>query len=131
MSEAHLSPSRTPSSRAAYTAFLVDLVMVIAFIVVGRSSHDRDLLRGLANTIWPFLVALVVAWIVSRAWKSPIAPIRTGMPVWAVTAVVGMLLRWAAGQGVQTGFVFVGAGVLFLFLVGWRLIVALVSRRRA
>ena len=125
------TPAKASSVRSrAVTAFLIDVVMVVAFTLIGRASHDRDMLRGLGNTIWPFLVALVVAWVVGRAWIAPTAPVRTGIPVWAGTVVIGMLLRWVAGQGVQTVFVMVGAGFLFLFLVGWRGIVALWANRR-
>ena len=50
--------------------------------------------------------------------------------LWAVTVVGGMLLRAVTGQGVVPAFVIVASIVLFLFLVGWRLIAALVRRRR-
>ena len=130
MTETTLSPSPEATARTAITAFAIDVVMVTAFVIIGRSSHDRDLLRNLGNTLWPFLLALVVAWLVSKAWRWPLAPLRAGLPIWIGTAAVGMLLRWAAGQGVQTIFIFVGIGFLFLFLVGWRLLVAAFTRVR-
>jgi hypothetical protein len=56
--------------------------------------------------------------------------VRTGLPVWAVTLVAGMLLRALSGQGVQVAFVIVAGLTLLLFLVGWRAIAALVTRAR-
>lgn len=124
VTETRFAPSRV------WAGFATDAVMVVAFTVIGRASHERDLLRGIGNTIWPFLTGLIIAWVVSRAWTAPVAPWRTGIPVWAVTATGGMLLRWAAGQGVQPTFIIVGAGFLLLFLVGWRVVVDLWARRR-
>ena len=43
----------------------------------------------------------------------------------------GMILRALSGQGVQVAFVIVAASVLLLLLVGWRLVAALVARRRS
>jgi hypothetical protein len=51
--------------------------------------------------------------------------------VWAITVAGGMLLRGVSGQGVQLAFIIVAASVLLVFLVGWRLIAGLVSKRRA
>ena len=42
-----------------------------------------------------------------------------------------MLLRAISGQGVQTAFVIVASIVLALFLVGWRVVVALITSIRA
>ena len=41
-----------------------------------------------------------------------------------------MLLRVASGQGVQVGFVVVATVVLAVALLGWRVVVLLVGRRR-
>jgi hypothetical protein len=41
------------------------------------------------------------------------------------------VLRVASGQGIAVSFIIVAAIVLFVFLVGWRLIAALVGRGRA
>ncbi len=123
-------------SRPAYAAkpliiaFLLDAVLVVVFAALGRISHDGSVLPGLWTTSWPFLSALVVGWAVSLAWRAPMAPVRTGVPVWAITVAGGMLLRWASGQGVQPAFVLVASLVLLAFLVGWRVIAALIARAR-
>ncbi|KTS64835.1 membrane protein [Microbacterium testaceum] len=113
---------------------LVDLVFVVVFAAIGRATHDGDVLgpagSGLATTAWPFVVALGLGWLISRGWRAPLAPVRTGLIVWVVTVAVGMVLRAVSGQGVAVAFVIVAAITLALFLVGWRAIARLASRRR-
>ena len=101
-------------------ALPIDAVLVLVFVLIGRASHDENPVLGALVTFWPFAVGLVVGWLVARAWRAPLAVVRTGLPVWAVTVVVGMLLRVVSGQGVQPSFVVVTAVVLAAFLVGWR-----------
>ncbi len=110
--------------------FLLDAALVGAFAAIGRASHSEDVLTGLWTTAWPFLVALAAGWAVTLAWRAPTAPIRTGVPVWAITVAGGMVLRWATGGGVQLAFVIVAAAVLLLMLVGWRVIAVVAMRRR-
>ena len=120
--------------RATVLALLLDIVLVIVFAAIGRATHDGDVLgpgaSGLATTAWPFLVGLLLGWGVSLGWRRPTAPLRTGLPVWAVTLVAGMLFRTLSGQGVAVAFVIVAGITLLLFLVGWRAIAALVARVR-
>jgi hypothetical protein len=120
--------------RSALLALLLDAVLVVAFAAIGRATHDGDVLGpgglGLAETAWPFLVALGVGWLASLAWRRPTAPLRTGVPVWATTVAGGMLLRAVAGQGVALAFVVVATATLLVLLVGWRAIAAGVRRTR-
>lgn len=122
------------SLRVSAAAFVFDIVVVVAFAALGRATHDGDVLGagglGLAETSWPFLVALAVGWIVSLATPRPLAPLRTGVPVWIVTVVGGMLLRAVSGQGTAFAFVTVATVTLAVLLIGWRAIAALVQRRR-
>lgn len=111
-------------------AFLLDAVAVVVFSAIGRASHGAHAVVGLWDTAWTFLLALVIAWSVSLAWRAPLASVRTGLPVWALTVAGGMLLRGVSGQGVQVAFVIVAAIALLVMLVGWRLIAALLVRRR-
>ncbi|WP_051191917.1 DUF3054 domain-containing protein [Microbacterium luticocti] len=120
-----MAPQRTWS-------LLADLLLVVVFAVIGRASHGEPLdPGGIALTAWPFLAALVVGWAVSLAWRAPIRPVRTGLPVWAVTVAGGMLLRALTGQGTAVPFIVVASVFLLVTLVGWRLIATAVTRRRA
>lgn len=122
------------SRRSPAFALIVDVMLVVVFAGIGRATHDGDVLGpagvGLATTAWPFLAALLLGWTVSLGWRRPLAPLRTGLPVWAVTIVAGMALRALSGQGIAVAFVIVAAVTLLLFLVGWRALVALVRRVR-
>ena len=120
-----------PTGRAGtWTALTVDVVLVIAFAAIGRASHDSDVWTGLWHTAWPFLAGLGIGWLVTRAWRAPAAPVRTGLGVWAITIAGGMLLRWVSGQGTALPFVIVATLTLLVALVGWRVIVAVVRRVR-
>ncbi len=98
---------------------------MVVFAATGRASHAENVLAGLWQTSWPFIAALAIGWAVTLAWRAPLAPLRTGLGVWAVTVAGGMLLRGASGQGVQLAFVVVAASVLLAMLVGWRSVAAL------
>lgn len=122
-------------TRTAITAFCADLILVIAFAAIGRASHNEGVLGtaglGLLQTAWPFAVALVCAWLLTLAYRRPLAILRTGVPVWVITVAGGMLLRALSGQGTAVAFIIVATLTLLLFLLGWRVIVALVLRSRA
>jgi hypothetical protein len=128
------SPASAPA-RLTVPALVADVVLVVAFAAIGRASHAEGVLgpggAGLATTAWPFLVGLVAGWAAARAWRAPLAPVRTGIPVWIATVVVGMLLRAVTGQGVAVAFVVVATLTLAVFLVGWRAAVRGVAALRS
>lgn len=125
------SPSR-PHPRTVLVAAALDVVLVIVFAATGRASHEESAFGlGLLTTAWPFLAALAVGWIVTLAWRRPLAIGRTGVPVWLITVVGGMLLRFVSGQGTALAFIIVATIVLGVALVGWRGIAALIRRRRS
>jgi Protein of unknown function (DUF3054) len=111
-------------------AFLIDFVLVLAFVLIGRASHDENPVLGALVTLWPFTAGLIVGWLVSRAWRAPFAIVRSGIPIWIATFAIGMVLRVASAQGIKPSFVVVATIVLAIFLLGWRAIAALVTRRR-
>lgn len=115
-------------ARSVGLALALDVVLVVAFAAIGRASHDSDVWTGLWQTAWPFLAGLGLGWLVTLAWRAPMAPVRTGIGVWAVTVAAGMLLRAVSGQGIAVAFIVVAAVTLLIALVGWR-VVALVMRR--
>ncbi|MEV4689280.1 DUF3054 domain-containing protein [Microbacterium sp. LWH3-1.2] len=126
----HAAGARSPGRAEVLIALAADVVLVVAFAAIGRASHDSDVWIGLWQTAWPFLAALGIGWLVTRGWRAPVAPVRTGVGVWAITVGGGMLLRWAAGQGTAIPFIVVASLTLLVALVGWRVIVAVVRRVR-
>ncbi len=118
--------------RTALLAFAIDLVLLLVFVLIGRRSHGEAAdAGGLLTTLWPFLVGLLAGWLVTLAWRRPLAVMWPGIPIWLMTVALGMLVRNAVGQGVQASFIVVATIVLGVFLVGWRLLAIPVVRRRA
>lgn len=110
----------------------LDTFSVVLFVAIGRREHEQDsAISGLINTAAPFLVALALAWAVLQVWKRP-TDWRTGIGVWAIVVIAGMLLRnLVFGDGTATSFVIVATLFLGLFLVGWRVVFGLIERRGA
>lgn len=124
-------PTRRPSTRRVALAAALDLGLVLVFVLVGRRSHAHPAdLAGIASTAWPFLVGLAAGWVVARAWRAPLAVVAAGLPVWVATVGGGMVLRHVAGQGTATPFVVVATVVVAVFLIGWRIVAAVMIRRR-
>ena len=108
-------------------AFAVDLALVAVFVAIGRASHREDQ-RDFVVTLWPFAVGLAAGWAATRGWRHPFAVVRTAIPAWLATVVLGMLLRAATGQGVQPAFVVVASIVVGAFLLGWRVLLIALDR---
>ena len=101
-------------------AIVADLICVLVFAAVGRSSHrEPSDLIGVASTAWPFLVGTMVGSVAARTWRNPTA-LRTGVVVWACTVVVGTGLRMASGRGFSAPFVLIASLALGVLLLGWR-----------
>jgi hypothetical protein len=109
-----------------------DVAAVVVFAVAGRNAHDASSGAGTVLTIAaPFLIGLLVGWIVSwRGGREPAAP-RTGVVVWVATVVIGLVLRRTVwDRGVAVSFVIVTALVLGALLVGWRALWVFTHRHR-
>ncbi|MBO0820531.1 MAG: DUF3054 domain-containing protein [Nocardiopsaceae bacterium] len=64
-----------------------------------------------------------------RAWRHAGGLFPAGVVVWLGTVAFGMVLRVVSGQGTATSFIIVALAFLALFLLGWRGIAGLASRR--
>lgn len=109
-------------------ALTIDLVLVIAFTIVGHYTHSHTLdASGLVTTAWPFVTGLLAAWVLSAAWEDPLAPLRTGTSIWAATVLIGMVLRAVSDAGTAGSFIVVAACLNLVTLIGWRVIARAVS----
>ena len=103
---------------------------MLAFVIIGRASHsDGESLGGIASTAWPFLAGLALGWLVTRAWRRPVALGPSGLGAWLSAVGLGMVLRVVSGPGTTAAFVGVALAFLGLFLLGWRLLARVVVRR--
>jgi FtsH-binding integral membrane protein len=117
--------------RSARLAVALDVCCVLIFVIIGRANHAKgETLGGITSTAWPFLAGLAVGWVLSRAWRRPIALRHPGVIVWLVTVALGMMLRVVSGQGTAVAFIVVALAFLGLCLLGWRLVWKLVARAR-
>ncbi|MBY8859030.1 DUF3054 domain-containing protein [Nocardia sp. CA2R105] len=113
--------------------FLIDVVLVIVFCLIGRRSHHEGAISaGLFRTLWPFGIGLLLGWalapllgargrfddVLARFDARGLWP--AGVTLWLSTLIIGMVLRVISGQGIAFSFVLVAAAVLALFLLGWR-----------
>lgn len=102
----------------------VDLAAIVAFIAIGRRNHDEDVsFTGFVTTVAPFVLALVVSWLIGRVWRNP-TTLRSGVIVWIGTVSVGMVLRrFVFDDGTATAFVIVATIFVGVLVNGWRAVV--------
>ncbi len=91
---------------------------------------------GVVDTAWPFLAGAAAGWLIARAWRAPLRTWPAGVLIWISTVAGGMLLRLASGHTAAVAFIVVALITLAVFLLGYRLLWALVvrlqtSRRRS
>lgn len=121
------------SFAAVALAAVLDIVFVLVFASSGRSQHGEvSSIVGTLATAWPFLLALLVSWLLCLAWRRPAAILRSGLPIWVGTVALGMLFRvWFTTGGAPLPFVLVATGTLGISLIGWRAIAALIRVLRS
>ncbi len=116
--------------RRAVLGCIADCLCVLVFVVIGRASHTKgETLAGIASTAWPFLAGLGCGWLVTRAWRRPLALFPSGTGAWLGAVAVGMVLRVVAGQGTAVAFVFVALAFLGLFMLTWRALLSALKAR--
>ena len=116
---------------------LGDLLALLLFVVMGRSSHDEgNPVPGILGTAWPFIVAwLTVAPVMGAFRQHPGAGVaavaRVTVISWLTALPVAALLRAIAlGRVSPWTFYLVTLIVAGVLLLVWRSVVAYVERRR-
>ncbi len=133
--EAHPEEDRqrsTSSTGRVLYAIVADMVLILLFAVIGRSSHQEgDPILGALATAWPFLSGALLGWLVARLWQAPLRVWPHGVCLVIITVIGGVVLRLLTGKTAEISFVIVATVVLAVFLLGHRLIAGLILRRRA
>ena len=112
-------------------AIIADLLLVLAFAIIGRASHAEALdLDGIQRTALPFLAGTLMAWIGFLLKRHRGTTVLNGVFVWAMTVVLGILFRLLLGDTAEFAFIVVTMLVLAVFLIGWRAVLHLVRRSR-
>ena len=115
-------------TRRVAVAAVADIVAIIVFVAIGRRNHDEGTaVDGVATVAAPFLIALVVGWIVARAWARPMQ-VEAAFIIWPVTVALGLVLRnLVFDRGTALPFIIVATAVTGVFLVGWRMVASRAS----
>ncbi|WP_030104868.1 DUF3054 domain-containing protein [Actinoalloteichus caeruleus] len=122
-------PADSPRPRLVLGAAALDVTLVVVFAALGRREHERGGgIVGVLDTAWPFLVGLLLGWLLVRAWRAPTRPLH-GLGVWLATLVGGLAIRALVLHWPPLSFALVAAGFLAACLVGWRLVAWWVSAR--
>ena len=117
-------------TRRVTLAAVADVIAIVVFVTIGRRNHDEGTaIDGIATVAAPFLIGLVIGWLVARAWNRP-TDVETAFIIWPVTVVVGMVLRnLVFDRGTALPFIIVATIATGAFLVGWRMIAAVAQRK--
>ena len=115
-----------------WVAPVADLVVVLLFVAIGRSSHHGP--SGAAyflRVLWPFALAMLLGYVVTRLVRTPLAWRRVA-GTWVITIVVAEALR----LGVQDrpwkpAFLVVATLFIGACMFGWRLVAARLTRSQA
>ncbi|MUN62696.1 DUF3054 family protein [Kocuria sediminis] len=121
---------RTGHGRSWPAVLVLDVLLVLLFAGVGRSTHALDPV-GLLETAWPFLAGLLLGWVLWRLPRQPVGLWPRGVALWLTTVSVGMGLRVLVGEGTAPSFVLVTLGVLAVLLLGHRALALTVRAARA
>ena len=102
---------------------VADAASIVIFVAIGRKNHDEgEAASGIFRVAAPFLLALLVGWVIARAWKEPLSQ-RSGVLISLATIVLGMLLRNIVfDDGTATAFIIVATVFLGTLINGWRLL---------
>jgi hypothetical protein len=109
--------------------WVLDVLVVVSFVVIGRDTHGfvSDW-RETLEVALPFLLALFVGIGVVMAWMDPTSWLG-GLVIAAVTVIGGLVLRkYVFGAGTATTFVWLTAGWMTAWMIGWRLVAARIVR---
>jgi hypothetical protein len=120
------------TNRTVVRAALLDVASIVIFVAIGRRSHDEsgNVVVGALKVAAPFLIGLAVAWVAERAWRRP-DDLKIGVGIWVLTVVDGILLRrFVFDRGTAVSFIIVASIVLAVFLLGWRLVIRRLVKRR-
>jgi len=109
--------------------WVLDVLVVVSFVIIGRDAHGFTNDWGATFEVaLPFLLALSVGIGITMAWMDPTSWLG-GLVIAAVTVIGGLVLRkYVFDQGTASTFVWLTAGWMTAWMVGWRLVAALIAR---
>ena len=120
-----IAPERHPQWRW----LALDAVAVVAFVLIGRDTHNEgNAIVGVIGTLAPLAAGLVAGWVAANAVRDPLS-VRTGLGVAGVALIAGLAIRRLVfGDGIALPFVLVATAFYLAAMLGWRVVVARASR---
>lgn len=108
-----------------------DLLLILLFVLIGRSSHGHELtFAGVFVTFWPFAAGVLAGWLlIWRTHRNPLTR-TSGLIIALLTVLFGMLLRVVSGQGTEFTFILVATLFLSLFLIVWRFALSIMRQNK-
>ena len=121
------------SSLPAWAIATGDAAAIVLFVLVGLRNHDEGItVAGLARTALPILGAWFAVAPFARTYARP--GLRTLLVTWAIAVPIGVAIRAIAlhrtADDSQLTFGVVALIATLVFLLAWRGVAALVTRRR-
>src|SRR5450432_2901489 len=116
--------------RITYAAS-ADVLVLVAFVLIGRRSHGEDAgIDGFVRVLWPFAVGLLIGWSATALFRAPLSW-RRSVPAWLMTVAAGMTLRILV-EGREFKFAFTIVTLLFVGfgMLGWRAVARRSARRQ-
>jgi len=107
------------------SAYLIDFISVLIFVMIGRHTHkDANSLSGIFTTMWPFTVGLLFGWLFIE-WRNRTSTTKSsGLLIALFTVAIGMILRVISGQGTALAFIIVALAFLTFLFIGWRMLLS-------
>lgn len=99
----------------------IDLLLLVGFAALGRSSHDEGApIAGTLETAAPFLIGYSAGAVASGLHREPLS-VRRAATAWAVGMVLGLALRRLVfDRGIAPSFIVVAMVTTGVLLLGWR-----------
>jgi hypothetical protein len=114
----------------AWLAPLADALCLVAFVALGRRTHDLHGGGGwFVAVLWPFAVGWVLAALVTRVYREPPRPSWRAAATCGLGVTLALVLRATlTNRSTPVVFGVVALSFLALATLGWRGAVALYAR---
>ncbi|MGP6175222.1 DUF3054 domain-containing protein [Corynebacterium sp. A21] len=108
------------------TSFGLDILAIALFALFARMAHQSEDMPlnfgGWLSTLWPFLIGVVLSWVLILAlkWEGR-RLIPAGVSAWIITVVVGLVI-WTIRNGdiPHWSFIMVATLMSGILMFAWR-----------
>lgn len=117
--------------------FGLDILAIALFALFARMAHQSEDMPlnflGWLSTLWPFLIGLVLSWVLILAlkWEGR-RLVPAGVSAWIITVVVGLVI-WSIRNGAipHWSFIMVATIMSGILMFAWRGLAAWGKRKQS